>query len=103
MADFIRPLLITKIRELVKEKESILKNEGFLFLDKNIEDKKTTSKIINRVNKDNIFLKESILPISWYSVNGSSLLDVYSQLKDNSFYIYKIIDGKSHKMRIKKR
>lgn len=103
MADFIRPLLIRKITELVKEKESILKNEGFLFLDKNVEDKKKIKKTINRVNRNNIYPKEEVLPISWYSVSGSSLLEIYSQLKDNSFYIYKIINGKSHKMRIKKR
>jgi hypothetical protein len=28
---------------------------------------------------------------------------LYSKLKNNEFYIYKNLDGKSHKMRIKKK
>ena len=98
MADFIRSLLITKIKEQIKEKERILKFDGFFFLDKDIKDDK---KIINRLNKYSLYPKEELMPLSWYHVNGTSLLEVYSQLKDNKFFIYKILDGKSHKMRIK--
>jgi len=98
--DFIRTHLITKIKDQVKEKQNILKFDGFLFLDNDINDGK---KNINRVNNYNIYPKEEVLPISWYNIKGTSLLEVYSQLKDNSFYIYKVLDGKSHKMRIKKK
>ncbi len=98
MADFIRSLLITKIKEQIKEKERILKFDGFFFLDKDIKDDK---KIINRLNKHSLYPKEELMPLSWYHVKGKSLLEVYSQLKDNKFFIYKILDGKSHKMRIK--
>lgn len=105
MSDFIRTHLITKIKDQVKEKQNILKFDGFLFLDKDIPDgrEKLFTKKINRVNKWNVYPKEELLPISWYSIKGHALLEVYSQLKDNNFYIYKILDGKSHKMRIKKK
>jgi len=98
MADFIRSLLITKIKEQIKEKERILKFDGFFFLDKDIKDDK---KIINRLNKHSLYPKEELVRLSWSHVIEASLLEVYSQLKDNKFFIYKILDGKSHKMRIK--
>ena len=98
--DFIKTHLITKIKGQVKEKQSILKFDGFLYLDKDINDGK---KKLNRVNNYNVFPKEEVLPISWYQIKGLSLLEIYSQLKDNNFYIYKMHEGKSHKMRIKKR
>lgn len=100
MSDFIKTHLITKIKDQVKEKQNILKYDGFLFLDKDIL---CDVKIINRVNKWNVYPKEELLPLNWYQIKGGSLLEVYSQLKDNNFYIYKILDGKSHKMRIKKK
>ena len=98
--DFIRTHLITKIKDQIKEKQKILKHDSFLFFDKPIDDGK---KIINRTMLMNPYPKEELLPVSWYNVKGTTLLDMYSQLKDNSFYIYKLYEGKSHKMRIKKK
>lgn len=98
--DFIKTHLITKIKDQVKEKQNILKFDGFLFLDNDII---SGDKKINRVNKWNVYPKEELLPLNWYQIKGGQLLEVYSQLKDNNFYIYKMLDGKSHKMRIKKK
>ena len=100
MPDFIRTHLITKIKDQVKEKQKILKHDGFLFLDKPVDDGK---KFINRVNNYVPYAKEEVVPLNWYTVKGTSMLEIYSQLKDNSFYIYKLYEGKSHKMRIKKK
>jgi hypothetical protein len=100
MSDFIRKHLISKIKQEVREKQKILKFEGFLFFDNEIVD---GFRKINRINSSNFFIKEEVLPISWYVVSGKSLLELYSELKDNNFYIYKMYEGKSHKMRIKKR
>lgn len=96
--DFIRTHLVTKIKNSVKEKQKILNFEGFFYLDDPIEDGK---KIINRLNQYSVYPKEELLPINWYQLKGSSLSGVYSQLKENNVYIYKMLDGKSHKMRIK--
>jgi len=98
--DFIKTHLISKIKDQVKEKQNILKFDGFLFLDKDIDN---GLKKINRINKYNVYNKEELLPVNWYNINGGSLLEVYSQLKDNNFYIYKLYEGRSHKMRIKKK
>lgn len=97
--NFITTQVITKIKDQIKEKQKILKHEGFFFFDKPIQDKK----LIDRVNIVSPYPKEEIIPLSWYSLKGTTLLEIYSQFKDNSFYIYKIYEGKSHKMRIKKR
>ena len=96
--NFITTRVIAKIKEEIKDKQKILKHDGFFFFDKPINDGK---KVIDRTNLFTPYPKEEIIPISWYNVKGTSLLEMYSQLKDNSFYIYKILDGKSHKMRIK--
>ncbi len=98
--NFIRTHLITKIKDQVKEKQKVLKHEGFLFLDKPVNDGKI---VINRINGYVPYAKEEVLPLNWYKVKGTSMLEIYSQLKDNSFFIYKLYEGKSHKMRIKKR
>ena len=34
------------------------------------------------VNSSEPFRKEEVLPLSWYGVNGTTLLEVYSELKD---------------------
>ena len=98
--NFITTRVIAKIKEEIKDKQKILKHDGFFFFDKPINDGK---KVIDRTTVVTPYPKEEIIPISWYNVKGTSLLEMYSQLKDNSFYIYKIYEGKSHKMRIKKK
>ena len=41
--DFIRTHIISKIKEQIKEKQKVLKFEGFFYLDKPINDKTKTS------------------------------------------------------------
>lgn len=96
--DFIRTHLITKIKDSIKEKQKILKFDGFFYLDEPLGD---TNKTINRLNQHALYPKEEVLPLNWYKIQGQNLLEIYSQLKDNKVYIYKLIEGKSHKMRIK--
>ncbi len=98
MVSFIERHLITSITNQIKEKQKILKFNGFLYFDETISDGK---KEINRVNESNPYPKEEVLPLSWYFIRPSSLAKIYMKLKFNQFYIYKEIDGKSHKMRIK--
>lgn len=100
--NFIRKHLISKIKDQVKEKQNILKYEGFIFFDKEIVSKKL-NKNINRVNFWSVYPKEELIPVTWSQLESDLILEVYSQLKENNFYIYKIMNGKSHKMRIKKR
>lgn len=98
--NFITRHLIEKINEQIKQKQAILKHDHFYYFDEPIKDGK---RIINRVNRWNPFVKDEVLPSTWYAMNGTSLHELYFKLKNNEFYIYKDLDGKSHKMRIKKK
>ncbi len=97
--NFIKTHLIKKIEEQVKVKQSVLKHDHFYYFDKPILDGK---RFIDRVNRFNPYQKNEVLPLSYYSLNGMTLISIFKQLKDNNFFIYKNIEGKSYKTRIKK-
>jgi hypothetical protein len=97
--NFITKHLIDKIGEQLRLKQATLKHENFYYFDEPIKDGK---RVIDRVNRSYPFIKEEILPITWYALNGTSLMEVYMKLKHNKFYVYKKLeDGKSYKTRIK--
>jgi len=99
---FIERHLIVKINEQLKQKQAILKHDHFYYFDSPIKDGKKHKRVIDRVNRYNPYIKNEILPISWYALDGSSLRELYMKLKYNQFYIYKKLDdGKSYKTRIK--
>jgi hypothetical protein len=97
--NFITRHLIEKINEQIKHKQAVLKHDHFYYFDEPIKDKK---KIIDRVNRWNPFVKNEVLPSTWYAMDGTALHELYLKLKNNEFYIYKQLeDGKSYKTRIK--
>ena len=97
--NFITKHLVSKIQDEVKIKEKILKHDGFLMLDEPVQDQK----LINRLNRYSPYPKEELIPVSWYLLKGKTILEIYSKVKRNEFFIYKLLDGKNHKMRIKKK
>ena len=104
--DFISEHLIKKIREIVKYKRNILKaDNNWLYFDEPIKPAKSSKlfKEINRINIYNVYPKEGLLPVSWMHISGKEIIKIYEMVKENKFYTYKSIDGKSHKVRIKKR
>jgi hypothetical protein len=46
-------------------------------------------------------MKEEILPSSWYSLDGKVLIEILDKIKNNKFYIYKKVNGKDCKTRIR--
>ncbi len=98
--NFIRHHLINKIYDQIKEKQNILKHDHFFYFDVPIE---TSNGLLNRVNRWYPYMKNDILPRTFYGIDGVSLIEVFKKLKNNDFYIYKNISGKSHKIRIKKK
>lgn len=105
--NFITKHLIEKINEQIKQKQATLKHEHFYYFDEPIKDRK---RFIDRIfdngsvwcgNRWNPYIKNEVLPSTWYAMNGTALHELYSKLKKNQFYIYKKLDGKSHKIRIK--
>lgn len=100
MSNFIAIHLVSKIEKIVKQKEGVLKHSGFYYFNDPILDSRNG--IVNRVNRWAPYLKEKVLPASWYSLKGSTLVQIFKRLKDNEFYIYKEVDGKDCKVRLKK-
>lgn len=96
--NFISRHLINKIEQLIIEKQTILNHKGFIYLDSPLIQGK---KIINRLNCKNCYLKNEILPESYYSLDGQSLLSIYNTLKTNKVFIYREINGQYYKTRIK--
>ena len=39
-------------------------------------------------------MSEEILPDSWYTLQGSTLVEILDKIKNNKFYIYKKVNGK---------
>lgn len=107
MSNFIDRHLIEKIYEQTVYKQNVLKHDHFFYFDEPIQisDKAKNSfvknKKIDRINRWNPYLKEEIMPTSYYCLGGSALMQIYDRLKSNKFYIYKKYLNKSHKMRIK--
>ena len=100
--NFITRHLIDKIEEELKKKQAVLKHDHFYYFDEPIKDGKKHIRYIDRINRSYPFVKDEILPITWYALDGSSLRELYMKLKYNQFYIYKKLDdGKSYKTRIK--
>lgn len=98
MSTFIRNHLVEKIKSEVKLKQTMLEDNGFLYLDNEItQDKKK----FNRINDRNIFEKEQILPTDWNCLKSNSLLQIYTTLKDNNFYIYREIKGNFQKLKVR--
>lgn len=96
--NFLRTHLISKIESLVITKQRTLKSDGFFYFDEDIKDPRV---IINRINRWNVFPKEQILPVSWYMLEGQTLIKIFDMIKKNQFYAYKQIDKKDYKIRIK--
>jgi hypothetical protein len=98
MSNFITRHIISKIESEIKNKQAILKHESFYYFDTSINSGK---KNINRFNRWNPYMKEEILPYSWYSLDGKVLIEILDKIKNNKFYIYKKVNGKDCKTRIR--
>jgi hypothetical protein len=97
--DFITQHVIQQIERTIEEKRKVTKQTSFYYFNEPIKD---GSRIINRVSRFNPFEKEEICSISWYALSGSTLVQIYDKLKNNDFFFYKNIEGKSYKAKLKK-
>jgi hypothetical protein len=96
---FIKLHLVKNIKNQIEEKQNSINFSGFFYFDTNIKSKNW---YINRVNLENAFPYEKIYPLTFWSLDGKSLVEIYQRLKNNDFYLYKKINGKDHKIRLKK-
>lgn len=106
MSNFITAHLIKRISKISSEKRELLNTNGFIYFDDYIEEKVTNNynKKIDRIDKLGLpYLINSTVPNPWYSLKSKTILETYDRLKNNNFFVYKKIDGKDHKVRLKKR
>ena len=97
--NFITEHIIKLIQQEIEGKKRVTKQTSFFYFNEPIED---DDKLINRVSQFNPFEKEGILPIGWHGVSPNTLIEIYDRLKNNEFFFYKRIEGKSYKARLKK-
>jgi hypothetical protein len=72
-------------------------NKNFLFFDEPIiED----DYIIDRINTHSPYQLEEILPLSWYSLKGTTLIKIHKKLKERKVYVPKNINGTTYKIKI---
>lgn len=72
-------------------------NKNFLFFDEPIiED----DYIIDRINTHSPYQLEEILPLSWYSLKGTTLIKIHRKLKERKVYVPKNINGTTYKIKI---
>ena len=97
--NFITEHVVKLIEGEINGKKGITKETNFFYFNEPIND---GDMIINRVSQFNPFQKEEVLPVGWYTLSGNTLIQIYDKLKNNEFFFYKIIEGKSYKARLKK-
>jgi hypothetical protein len=97
MTNFLTEHTIGKIIKSIIDLNIESENKNFLFFDEPIiED----DYIINRVNTHSSYQSEEILPISWYSLKGTTLIKIYQKLKERKIYVTKNINGLTYKIKI---
>ena len=99
MINFLDRHLIIKIEMQLKLKKYDLNHSGFFFFDKSIID--NDGKIIDKI-KGNPYLRGGNDPIGWTQISGSTLMAISQRLKDNEFFVYKNLEGRNYKTRLKK-
>jgi hypothetical protein len=101
-SNFIRLFLIRNINKLVDRKRYLLdiSHCQFIYFDNKHD---IMTKKIDRFGANNIYLEDEVLPVSWYSLPGKTLFNIWRDVKDNNFYVLKELeDGRSYKVRLKK-
>jgi hypothetical protein len=97
--NFIRRHLISAIQHQYELNRQFASG-GFIYLDNMVE--LPGGRKINRINGQYSYCHEEIVPMAWDSVPGKCLAKLKDEMKQSNFYSYKLIDGKSYKIRKKK-
>ena len=97
--NFITEQVIKLIEKEIEDKRKLTSITNFYYFNDPVID---GEKVINRVSRFNPFAKEEIVPVGWYGLSGNALVQIYDKLKNNDFFFYKLIEGRSYKARLKK-
>lgn len=96
--DFIRPVLIRKIQDEVKELIEIT-DTNFLYFNNPVVDRRFGE--IDRVNKWAPFGKDQISPFSFSLLEGKTLVDILEKLNNNKIHFYRFSGGGFQKIKLK--
>lgn len=96
--NFISIHLVHSIEKILKEKQGQLKHDGLYYFDVPIIN---DDGVINRLSRWTPYKKGSESSCSWYSLKGGTLIKILNKLKNNEFYIYKKIENRDCKIRLK--
>ena len=96
--NFIRGHLIIQIKESIKALKASMRFTNFVCFETPV---KNGDYFIDRINEHYPFYIEDHVCAEWKDIKGEALVEIYSRLKQNCFYIHKKIDGKSYKIRKK--
>lgn len=99
--NFIRTHLIKKIGELYLHKRESIGGHNFLYLDN--EYNHPGGYKIDRIGNSLLYSKDTIWPLSWGNISSSNLISIHNDLVDNKFFSYWEKNGRSHKIRLKRR
>jgi hypothetical protein len=94
----IREHLIERIEEETRFKMKSLGYDGLLFLEDFIND---SGYFISRFDYKFVYSDDKYYPLIFDNLDNSTLLELYKRIKYNYFYYYRMVDGKTHKIRIK--
>lgn len=97
--NFIRKHIISSIQNLYEANRQFASG-GFIYFDEHIDI--PSGRKINRINGQNAYCHEEIVPMAWNAVSGKGLQEIKESLKEGRFYSYRNIEGKSYKIRKKK-
>ena len=106
--DFIREHLKSEIIRMANDLRARLQTHSFVFLEdpiptyRRIDEKKLLLVYINRIGIEKLFLLEEIVPMEWSDVKNTQLMEIFNKLKDNKVFVYKDIQSKMMKCRVKK-
>jgi hypothetical protein len=97
MTNFLTEHTIGRIVKEIIDLNIESNNNNFLFFDEPIiED----DYIIDRINTHSPYQLEEILPLSWYSLKGTTLIKIHKKLKEKKVYVPKNINGTTYKIKI---
>jgi hypothetical protein len=83
--NFITSKLIDNIYVLVVMSQNKYNHHHFFYFNEPIiED----DMVIDRINRWNPYVKEKMLPYAYYSLKGSTLIEIYEKIKNEQFYYW---------------
>lgn len=96
--NFIRGHLIIDIKERIVNLKKSLKFTNFVYFDEPV---RCGEYLVDRINEHYPFYRENYVCAEWKDIKGHALVEMQKRLRDNRFFVYRNIDGKSYKIRKK--